>query len=64
MDAILKFDFQKRGQSDFSEENYLNYTNIDTILHIMTNTCSINREKQEHPVDSFWIPLTEFLISI
>ena len=36
MSAILKFDFQKRKQSHFSEENYLNYTKIekDTILHV------------------------------
>ena len=26
MSAILKFDFQKREQLCFSEENYLNYT--------------------------------------
>ena len=26
MSAILEFDFQKRKQSHFSEENYLNYT--------------------------------------
>ena len=26
MSAILKFDFQKREQLRFSEENYLNYT--------------------------------------
>ena len=26
MSAILKFDFQKRKQSRFSEVNYLNYT--------------------------------------
>ena len=26
MSAILKYDFQKRKQLNFSEENYLNYT--------------------------------------
>ena len=35
MSAILKLDFQKRKQLHFSEENYLNFTNKDTILHVM-----------------------------
>ena len=34
MSAILKFDFQKRKQLHFSEENYLNYTKKDQILHV------------------------------
>ena len=36
MNAILKFDFQKRKQLRFSEVNYLNYTKKDTILHVTT----------------------------
>ena len=32
MSAILKFDFKKRKQLHFSEENYLHKT--DTILHV------------------------------
>ena len=35
MSAILKFDFQ-REQLHFSEENYLNYTKKDPILHVAT----------------------------
>ena len=33
MSAILKFDFQKKNKH-FSEENYLNYTKKETILHV------------------------------
>ena len=33
---MLKFDFQKRTQSRFSEVNYLNYTRKDPILHVTT----------------------------
>ena len=40
MSAILKFDFRKRKQLNFSEENYLNYTK-KTILHV-TITFSLN----------------------
>ena len=36
MNAILKFDFQKRKQLCFSEVNYLNYTKKDPILHVTT----------------------------
>ena len=36
MNAILKFDFQKRKQLRFSDENYLNYTKKDPILHVAT----------------------------
>ena len=36
MNAILKFDFQKREQLCFSEVNYLNYTKKDPILHVAT----------------------------
>ena len=35
MNAILKFDFQKR-KLHFSEVNYLNYTKKDPILHVAT----------------------------
>ena len=38
MSAILKFDFQKRKQSRFSEVNYLSYTKKDPILHVTTNS--------------------------
>ena len=34
MSVILKFDLQKRKQLHFADENYLNYTNKDTILHV------------------------------
>ena len=34
MSAILKFDFKKRKQLRFSEENYLNYSKKDLILHV------------------------------
>ena len=36
MSAILKFDFQKRKQSPFSEVNYQNYTKKAPILHVTT----------------------------
>ena len=36
MSATLKFDFQKREQLRFPEENYLNYTKKDPILHVAT----------------------------
>ena len=55
MGAILKFDFQKRKQLHFSEENYLNYTK-KTQFCIMTITFSLNKEKQGHAVDPFGSP--------
>ena len=55
MNAILKFDFLKRKQFHFSEENYLNYTKKDTILHV-TFTFSQNMGKQEQVLDPFGCP--------
>ena len=52
MSAILKFDFQRRKQLHFSEENYLNYTKrhsfaCDTYIFPKT---SGNKNKQSiHP---------------
>ena len=37
MSAILKFDFQKKKIITILEENYINYTKKDTILHVTTN---------------------------
>ena len=36
MGSILKFDFQKRNTCFFLEENHLNYTKKDKILHVST----------------------------
>ena len=55
MSAILKFDFQKRKQLYFSEENYLNYTKKDTVLHVSI-TFSLKQGKQEQAVDPFGCP--------
>ena len=47
MSAILKFDFQKREQSGFSEVNYLNYTQKkNPILHVAT-TFSLRGNKNK-----------------
>ena len=55
MNAILKFDFQKkRKQLRFSEVNYLSYTKKDPISHV-TTTLSLKhiKGKQEQAVDPF-----------
>ena len=44
MNAILKFDFQKKKQLRFPEVNYLNYTKKDPILHV-TTTFSLKQEE-------------------
>ena len=44
MSAILKFDFQKRKQLHFSEEDYLNYRKKDKILHV-TMTFSLKQRE-------------------
>ena len=55
MGAILKFDFQKRKQFHFSEENYLNYTK-KTKFCLMTITFSLSKGKQEQAADPFGSP--------
>ena len=48
MSAILKFDFQKREQLRFSEENYLNYTK-KTQLFVCGNYIFPTRENKNKP---------------
>ena len=56
MSAILKFDFQKRKQLHFSEENYLNYTNKDAILHV-TFTFSLKQGETITSSGPIWLSL-------
>ena len=57
MSAILKFDFQKRKQLGllFSEENDLNYTNKDTILHL-TITFSLEQGQTRTSIGPIILP--------
>ena len=55
MRAILKFVFQKCKQWHLSEENCLNYTQKDTILHV-TITVFLKQDKQEQAVDPLLCP--------
>ena len=55
MSAILKFDFQKRKQLRFSEENYINYTKKAQFC--MWQLCfPLNKGKQEQRVYPFPTP--------
>ena len=56
MNAILKFDFQKREQLRFSVVNYLNYTKKDPILYVATTFSLKTRGKQEQVMDPFHTP--------
>ena len=43
--SIFKVDFRKRKQLHFSDENYLNFTKKDKILHVTIITVSLKQEE-------------------
>ena len=63
MSAILKLDLKKKKKKKkkhtitFSEENYLNYTKKDTILHV-TITFSIKEGETRTRSGPIWVPLS------
>ena len=58
MCAILKFDFSKNKTITFSEENYLNYTKKDTILHVTIRpTFSPKQGQTRTSSGPIWVPL-------
>ena len=63
MRVILKFDFQKRKQLHFSEENYLNYTKKDTILHV-TIAFSLKQRQTRTSSGPITLPLKSFHFSV
>ena len=58
MSVILKFDFQKRKQLNFSEENYPNYIKKkDTILHV-SFTLSLKQGEARTSSGPICVPLS------
>ena len=59
MCAILKFDFQKIKQLNFSEENYLNYTpQKDIILHVIFKY-SLKQDETRTKSGPIWMPFNK-----